>query len=138
MIPGCSCPVPTFHPVHADTCGRCRKILDPRIVDSDENLAVFTDRLKAIPGFPVAALEHAHAREVAGRKQFGLEYLNRNNPVEGCEEAADGINYSFYHWLRQRREGVEEINPRLLAAARYFALAYEELRLAEGDNAFGV
>jgi hypothetical protein len=134
MIWGCQCPVPKVHTVHANKCERCGRFLDPRIIDTDENLAEFRQQLEAIPDFPKEALDHAYRREVAGRKEFGLEYLNRNNPVEGMEEAADGCNYSFYHWLRRRREGVEEIDPNLLEAARHFALAYRALLRAEQDD----
>ena len=137
MIHGCSCPVPTFHSVHANTCGRCRKILDPSIVDSDENLAEFRGYLEPIPQFPVAALEHAYRRLDAGRREFGLEYLSRNNPAEGQQEQADSLNYAFFDWLCQRREGIDEIDPDLLDAAHHSALAheaFERVRRKRGDR----
>lgn len=133
MIWGCQCPVPVAHSTHDCKCSRCGKWLDPKYVDSDENLAVFRSRLEALPNTPTAALDHAWQRHETGRKIFGLEYLARNNPAEGREESADGCNYSFYSWLKARRHGIEEINPHLLAAARKFAQAHHELLLAEAE-----
>ena len=92
---------------------------------------MFRGRLEGIPNTPGAALDHARQRELAGRKEFGLRYLDRNNYAEGREEASDGVNYSMYAWLRGRRFGVEDIDPHLLAAARHFALAHQELIFAE-------
>lgn len=134
MIWGCQCTVPVAHTVHDCKCFSCGKFLDPRIVDSDENLAVFRDRLEALPGMPGAALDHACQRELAGRKEFGLQYLSRNNYAEGREEAADGVLYSALAWLEGRREGIEEISPHLLSAARHFALAHHDLLLAETER----
>jgi hypothetical protein len=131
---GCRCAVPRPHFVHPNKCLDCGRWLDPRIVDSDENVAIFHGRLEAIPGMPTAALDHARERNRTGREIFGLAYLDRNNPAEGREESADGVNYAFYDWLKGRREGREEINPHLLAAARYFALAHQELLRAERDD----
>lgn len=134
MIWGCQCEIPVAHSVHDHKCFACGKWLDPRIVDSDENIVTFRAQLEAIPDTPSDALNHAYRRTVAGRKEFGLEYLNRDNCAEGREEAADGQNYSMYHWLKGRRYGVEEINPHLLSAARHFALAHRDLSLAEQDD----
>lgn len=99
-------------------------------------MAVFRERLEAIPDMPSGALDHAEARHRVGRKEFGLAYLGRRNCREGQEEGADGLNYSAYHWLKGRRYGIEEINPRLLSAARHFAAAHQELQLAEAESAF--
>lgn len=134
MIWGCQCPVPVAHSVHDHRCSTCGRWLDPRYVDNDENVATFQNRLRTIPDTPTEALDHAYQRTVAGRKEFGLEYLTRENCAEGREESADGVNYSMYHWLKGRRYGVEEINPHLLSAARHFALAHRDLSLAERND----
>lgn len=131
MIWGCQCPVPVAHSVHDCKCESCGRFLDPRMVDNDENLGVFRGRLESLPGMPGAALDHARQRELTGRKEFGLQYLGRNNFAEGREEAADGVNYASYAWLKGRRYGIEEINPHLLAAAHHFAQAHQHLIRAE-------
>lgn len=41
-------------------------------------------------------IEQAAARERAGREQFGLSYLTRDNPAEAHEEFADGANYAYF------------------------------------------
>lgn len=126
MIWGCSCPIPRAHSVHDCKCEACGRWLDPRYVDSAENLAAFRDRLEALPDTPGAAVDHA--RQI---RRKGLGYLDRNNDEQGRDRAAQGINLAADAWLKGRRYGVEEINPHLLSAARYFALAHHQLLLAE-------
>ena len=49
-------------------------------------------------------LEQAASRERAGREQFGLAYLTRDNPTEALEEFADGANYAMFTRLRDLEE----------------------------------
>lgn len=134
----CECPVPEPHPNHRyRCCAKCSKVLDPRILDTDDNVAVFYTAIADLPEVPAAAIEHAYQRLVTGRKEFGLEYLSRNNPAEGQEEQADSQNYALFQWLCDRRNGLEEIDPDLLVAAHHSALAheaFERVRRKRGDR----
>lgn len=131
IIGGCRCWLPQRRTYDPGSCQHCGRHIDARYLDSDENFERFAQFLRAVPGLPEAAIAHAHRRLVAGRAEFGLTYLTRDDCREGQEEAADGHNYAFFEWLRDRRHGVEEIHPSLLMAARCFAEAYQHLEDAK-------
>jgi hypothetical protein len=87
----------------------------------------FYQQISDFPGVGPHVILAALLRERAGRSQFGLKYLGRDNAAEGQEEAADGVNYCAFEWLNDRRAGTEDIAPDLLIAAHHFALAHAAL-----------
>ena len=110
-----------------DFCGRCLVRHDPAVLSTDKSIVAFLTHVAKLPGSPAAAIKHAQKRERAGRTEFGLDYIGRGNAAEGCEEAADGINYAFFEWLNDRRAGTDDIDPNLLDAAHHFAQAHAAL-----------
>jgi hypothetical protein len=123
----CRCQSPRLNDRRAGFCRRCGNRLSPRWLSSDETLAAFQTEVARLPGVTPGILIDSHRRERAGRDEFGLKYLGRDNPAEGLEEASDLLNYAFFDWLNDRRTGVEEIDPDLLDAAHHAALAYAAL-----------
>jgi hypothetical protein len=123
----CRCQSPRLNDRRAGFCRRCGNRLSPRWLSSDETLAAFQTEVARLPGVTPGILIDSHRRERAGRDEFGLKYLGRDNCAEGLEEAADLLNYAFFQWLNDRRAGVEEIDPDLLDAAHHAALAYAAL-----------
>jgi hypothetical protein len=123
----CRCQSPRLNDRRAGFCRRCGNRLSPRWLSSDETLAAFQTEVARLPGVTPGILIDSHRRERAGRDEFGLKYLGRDNCAEGLEEAADLLNYAFFTWLNDRRAGVEEIDPDLLDAAHHAALAYAAL-----------
>jgi len=123
----CRCPSPRQNHRRPAFCSQCGVGLDPKWISSDENLAVFLTRLADLPGVTPAGLLHAQTRERAGRVEFGLKYLGRDNIAEGQEEAADGSMYAYLEWLNDRRRGAVSIDPELLTAAHHFSLAHAAL-----------
>ena len=123
----CRCERPSLNERRPDFCRRCGVKHDPRILSSDETLAEFQTEVAKLPGVTPGILIDSLNRERAGRVEFGLKYLGRDNCAEGLEEAADGFNYAFFDWLNDRRAGAREIDPELLTAAHHFALAYAAL-----------
>lgn len=123
----CRCEHPRLNNRRPDYCRCCGVRHLPASISSDETMGEFFARLADLPGITAPALIHAQQRERAGRKEFGLRYLGRNNAAEGCEEAGDGLVYSALEWLNDRRVGIEDIDPDLLDAAHHFALAHAAL-----------
>lgn len=107
-----------------DYCGRCGVHHDPRTMSSDETLAEFQAEVARLPGVTPGILIDSHRRERAGRKEFGLKYLGRDNDAEAQEEYSDGLIYAHLSRLNDIRAGVKEIDPDLLDAAHHAALAY--------------
>lgn len=103
--------------------------------EQPDTLAEFYDRVEA--GVPKVQRDEfavyrreAEARHAAGEDIFGDAYLRRNNPREGCEEGADGGNYSCYDHLRYRAETGDREDPALavlFTAALHFYLAHKAL-----------
>ncbi len=123
----CRCARPSMNERRPDFCRRCGVKHDQRILSSDETLAEFQAQVAKLPGVTPGILIDSHRRERAGRVEFGLKYLGRDNCAEGLEEAVDGLNYACFDWLNDRRAGAKEIDPELLTAAYHFALAYAAL-----------
>jgi hypothetical protein len=123
----CRCEHPRENSRRPGWCQRCGKSFDPKWISSDNTLAEFQTEIAKLPGVTPGILIDSHRRERAGRGEFGLRYLGRDNCAEGMEEAVDGLNYSCFTWLNDRRAGVEDIDPDLLDAAHHFALAYAAL-----------
>lgn len=129
----CQCPKPTrkVKPGKQDWCERCGSYIDPEWVSSDATLNAFFDRLRESVSEPAPWLEplrqFCQARERAGRDEFGFAYLDRDNPREAIEEAADGANYAFFEVLRNRRKGEDEQIDVALLAAYHFGKAYHAL-----------
>jgi hypothetical protein len=96
-------------------------------ISSDETMAEFQTEVAKLPGVTAGLLLDAQRRERAGRGEFGMKYLGRDNIAEAFEEAADFHNYTFFEWLNDRRAGREEIDENLLTAAHHIALAYAAL-----------
>ncbi len=131
---GCEKPIETVDPRWPGSCVRCGNRIEPRWTSNDATVAEFFDRLEeCFPGETPAWVQifrrHCEARELAGRDTFGYEFLARNNPAEGLEEAADGANYAFFDILQSRRDGDEEEWALALTAAYHFAHAYRALGL---------
>ena len=123
----CKCEKPRENIRRLNYCRRCGKKFDPRILSNDSNLGRFQGEIALLPGVHFGVLVHPLKRERAGRKEFGMQYVGRDNPAEGLEEAADGFNYAYFSWLNDRRFGPDEIDSDLLHAAHYFAMAYAAL-----------
>lgn len=100
-----------------------------------ETLSEFYDRVEA--GVSVverdefaAFRREAEERHAKGEDIFGDLYLERNNPREGCEESADGGNYSCYDHLQYRAATGDCEDPALavlFTAALHFYLAHKAL-----------
>lgn len=123
----CQCEVPEYHGKIRPGYCRCGGWINPAWVSSDETFEAFFKQIAALPGVTPSMIEHCRQRERAGREEFGLAYLGRNNPLEGQEEGGDGGNYSFFETLKDIRAGEQEIDPDLLDAAHHFALAHAAL-----------
>jgi len=123
----CRCKHPRENDRRPGNCRKCGVRLDPKWLSSDTTMTAFLTRLAELPGVTAPAIIHAQKRERAGRVEFGLNYLGRDNAAEGREEGADGIIYSALSWLNDRRAGTEDIDPNLLDAAHHFALAHQAL-----------
>jgi hypothetical protein len=120
----CRCERPRLNRRRPEFCAACSVRLDPRIISSDENLAIFIQRIASLPGVTANALLHAQRRELAGRTEFGLSYIGRDNDAEAQEEYGDGLVYPYLSWLNDRRYGSDEIDPDLVEAAYHSALAH--------------
>lgn len=120
----CQCPVPQIH-VNSryNSCASCLKPIDQDVVSDTAKLQGFLNR---IPGIPAALIIQCHQRELAGRQEFGLQYLGRDNVDECFQEIADGQNYLFFETLVDRRDGREE-DVNLVRAAHHLSQAYEIL-----------
>ena len=94
---------------------------------NDRTFNEFFDQLADLPDVEPSFIEHCRHRETAGRDEFGHAFLDRDNCLEGLEEAADLAIYSELHLLRCRREGRREQTELALEAARLAALAYVAL-----------
>jgi hypothetical protein len=123
----CRCERPSLNDRRPDFCRRCGVKHSPRILSSDTTLAEFQAEVAKLPGVTPGIFTDSFRRERAGRVEFGLKYLGRDNCAEGLEEAADGFNYACFAWLNDRRAGTEAIDPELLTAAHHFALAHAAL-----------
>lgn len=142
----CTCrkPAASPNPRSLGSCVKCGRRLDPAWASNDEEFRAFFQRLReAIPPADRDRLDEfismAYARELDGRTRYGFRYLNRDNCVEGFEEAADGGNYAYMERLRARRllgYDSDEVNGYLLEAAADFASAYR--KLASARNALAV
>lgn len=139
----CPCPIPQpkTNPRHTETCQRCGFYVDPELKRIDRQVEEFFDRLAEsqfhygpdgkllTPDWWDDFREHCQIRELAGREEFGLDYLARDNPVEASEEATDGALYMLLHGLRGKREDwPDDIDVRL-TAAYHFAMAHRYSRM---------
>jgi hypothetical protein len=106
----------------------CAKGIDDAYISSDKNLSEFYALLADLPEVTGTLLSQAAKRERAGRREYGLAYLNKDNPREAVEEIADLIIYCYLHWLRSRRDGYEVDMAALLEAVVHGAQAYNALR----------
>ena len=147
----CRCDIPDPYvghpnPAKADKCRRCGCFVDPEYIRIDSHVAEFFDRLAESQfhyypeGHPKQGTlmtpdwwddfrEHCTVRELSGRDKFKLDYLARNNPIEACEEAADGALYMLLHGLRSLREGWADDTDVRLMAAYHFAQAHRYARM---------
>jgi hypothetical protein len=97
--------------------------LNPEWLSSSEGLNAFLQ----LAGADYLTAAHCIQRERAGREEFGLAYLTRDNPAEAMEEAADGCIYAFLQVLCDVREGESEVDFDLLDAALHFSLAHQAM-----------
>jgi hypothetical protein len=117
----------------------CQGHLKPEWLSSDDTVKHFFDRLAEAmfhpailngPGPPAwfqRFRRQCEQRELAGRDEFGVRYLSRNNRVEGQEEASDETIYSHLDILRQRREGRPEEWELALTVAKRAAENHRDL-----------
>ena len=118
---GCLCSYVKEDPTRRGYCQHCSGILGPEWQTTDATVSEFMDQLGEIPGVVPAFIKSCRAREMAGRDEFGYEYLKRSNCDEGIEEFADACLYSFLHLLRCRREGKREQIELALEISRHAA-----------------
>lgn len=123
----CQCDRPALNERRPEFCRRCGVRHNPLAITSNEAMLEFQTRIASLPGVTAAGLIHAVKREQAGRDQFKLTYLGRDNDAEGMEEFADGLVYPYLSWLNDRRAGRLDIHPDLLDAAHHAALAHAAL-----------
>lgn len=86
--------------------------------------------LPELPADWLAFRRQCEAREAAGHERWGEEYLDRDNAVEGMEEASDGANYAWFDSERARLRGGDYDDALQLAliAAQHFFAAHEALQ----------
>jgi len=124
----CDCAVPEdAGKIRPGWCRMCGGRINPRWTSNDRTFSEFFDQLADLPDVEPSFIEHCRHRETAGRDEFGHAFLDRENCLEGLEEAADLAIYSELHLLRCRREGKREQTELALEAARLAALAYVAL-----------
>lgn len=117
MICKCPKPEPAVNPRHEGTCVKCGYSMAP-FDQSDENFAAFWERIESsYPGWQFVGYEppdehqtlrlQTTHRELAGRTQFGYDYLQpeRDNFREAREELADALIYLYLETLKNRRDG---------------------------------
>ena len=131
----CQCEIPRPKAYKGGSCVVCAKKIDYSYISSDENLAEFYAMLADLPDVHSGLLQQAATRERAGRVEYGLAYLGKDNPREATEEVADLVIYCYLHWLRARREGWEIDMAALIDAVVHGAYAYNALkRLSYGTS----
>lgn len=131
---GCNCPAPyeSSDSRKAGTCNRCGKLINPEHLSSDSNVREFFDNFaRGLPTITPAFHDlrrQCELRERAGRSQFGLRYLGRDNQREGLEEEADGVNYVYFDLLKCDREGIDPDLDLAMTEAYHLYKAYEANR----------
>ena len=124
----CDCAVPEdAGKIRPGYCRFCGGRIPQDVLSTDKTFSEFFDQLAALPGVDPAFIEHCRRREFNGRDEFGNAFLDRENCLEGLEEACDLGIYSRLHLLRMRREHKREHVELALEAARLAALAYAAL-----------
>ena len=135
MRGGCTCPQPRIspNPRLAGSCVVCGKLIAPELLEPDERLTEFFDRLEGVVIASAGRLPETFAafrrqckdRESAGRGEFGLSFLSRDNLAEGREEAADGAIYSWLEALKLERCGEDPDLQLALSEAFHLFKFYE-------------
>ena len=135
----CRCEEPreSADPRREGLCEKCSLRLSPAWTSNDDTFAEFFDRLEAtFPGYrsspdwePPESFQmfrsQCQGREMAGRRTYGLRYLNRRNRKDAREEATDLALYMLFDSLREiRREGYDDDIDLALTAAWYAYKAY--------------
>lgn len=131
----CVCKVPIPHPSpYRHTCVRCGYAIAERWESNDANLAAFFDRLEeTFPSWPTVPewwqrlRLQCEARELAGRRAFGLRYLDRDNIRETREEIADAVLYPYFHQLAEIRHGEDVEIDVLLDVVQHLGKAFAGL-----------
>lgn len=108
----CTCPEPVPKIAKPSACVKCGHLIDPAWTSSDQTVAEFFDAYeRCLPEWPNISDStrtfriHAEQRERAGRRTFGMAYLNRENLPEAKEEVVDLALYVMLDYLREvRRE----------------------------------
>lgn len=125
-------------------CLRCGRGIRGDWVADDDTMGEFFDRLAGAMSLgldldPASPFEffrrHCLNRERAGRTHpkgaFG--YLDRDNAMEGREEAADGANYAAFEEMKQRRAG-KDPSTWLMVAAMHAAQMHEAFMRYEQEQ----
>lgn len=126
----CACPHPEPKPQKPAFCVKCGFHLAPRWTCGATTIDAWLQRLEdSLPGEDLGAFrEHVAVRELAGRNRFRFAYLDRDNLLEGTEEAVDLALYALLDVLRATREGRGEEDVDLaLTAAAHAARAHSAL-----------
>lgn len=119
------------HPLRSGThCEACGFVLG-EWADTPARVGEFFTRLElyveqgarwALPALGSLRAQ-VEARKRVGYNQFGYRYMQRNNVVEGLEEAADFVLYMLLDELRDRFEK-QDFTAELMQAAYFATLAY--------------
>lgn len=134
----CECSVPRERAdPRFSSCAACGHRISDELRNPDRQLRGFFDQLedgirgqspKRPPGF-IAFRRHCEARERAGREEFGLGYLSRDNCIEALEEGADLAIYMVLDAVRHEHLYGEDADRALALSAALDAFrAYEKVR----------
>jgi hypothetical protein len=120
----CRCKKPRINERNPDFCRTCGVRLSEEWLSTDENVSEFFDLVAPSPDVHDHFIQHCRDRERAGRDEFGLSYLIRDNEHEAMEEVADFAIYMYLTGLQRRRQGRYHHEAKALEAVRHAAIAH--------------
>lgn len=145
MIVACKCDQPQqpVNPRQQGSCTRCGRIIPPEWNSSEikgllkgfeESIHTFGPVYEDPAGSWTAFRDYCLAREAAGRDAFGYRFMDRDNCIDGIEEAVDGANYAMFDIIKARKTG-EHIDESAALTAVYHAWKlYEALILMKNKR----
>jgi hypothetical protein len=135
----CRCPRPadSDNPRNRGSCVKCGRAIPDEW--NTKHIAGLLDQVRAIfPGKPPPNWQEfvrwCNDREFRGRDLFGLSYLDKDNCLEGMEEAADGANYAMFDVLRARRQGTHTDDALALTAVYHAFELFDALARLRGKH----